>query len=58
MVDEKQWFECQGDWTPGFWPNNDISQGDLLTASSSSQETNLMQDLEPIDPLPNHPKSF
>jgi hypothetical protein len=54
---EKQWYVCQGDWTPGFWPNNDISQADLLT-SSSSQETNLMQDLEPMDPLPNHPKSF
>jgi hypothetical protein len=55
---EKQWFGCQGDWTPGFWPQNDITQADLLTSSSSSKETNLMQDLEPMDPLPNHPKSF
>jgi hypothetical protein len=38
MVDEKQWFECQGDWTPGFWPNNDISQADLLTTSSSAKK--------------------
>jgi hypothetical protein len=39
-----------------FWPQNDITQADLLTSSSS--QTNLMQDLEPMDPLPNHPKSF
>jgi hypothetical protein len=37
-------------------PQNDITQADLLTTSSS--QTNLMQDLEPMDPLPNHPKSF
>jgi hypothetical protein len=53
---QKQWFGCQGNWTPGFWPQNDISQADLLTSSSS--QTNLMQDLERMDPLPNHPKSF
>jgi hypothetical protein len=41
----------------GFWPNNDdILQADLLTSSIS--QTNLMQDLEPMDPLSNHPKSF
>jgi hypothetical protein len=53
---EKQWFGCQGDWTPRFWPQNDITQADLLTSSSS--QTNLMQDLEPMDPLPNHQNHF
>jgi hypothetical protein len=53
---EKQWFGCHADWTPGFWPQNGISQADFLT--SSSTQTSLMQDLERMDPLPNHPQSF
>jgi hypothetical protein len=42
-VVEKQWFGCHADWTPGFWPQNDILQADFLTSSSS--QTSLMQDL-------------
>jgi hypothetical protein len=32
---EKQWFGCHADWTPRFWPQNDILQADFLTSSST-----------------------
>jgi hypothetical protein len=53
---EKQWFGCHADWTPGFWLKNDVLQADFLTSSSS--QSSLMQNLEPMDPLLNHPKSL
>jgi hypothetical protein len=33
---EKQWFGCHhADWTPGFWPQNDILQADFLTPAAA-----------------------
>jgi hypothetical protein len=38
---EKQWFVCHKviGHLAGFWPNNDISQADLLTPAASTKPT-------------------
>jgi hypothetical protein len=53
---EKQWSGCHGDWTLGFWLKNDVSQDNFLTSGISP--TSLMQDLEPMDPLPTQPSKI
>jgi hypothetical protein len=56
---EKQWFGCFVSWSSELWPDNSIMNPQEDTCSTALKpKTSLLYDLESVDFLQNHPKSF
>jgi hypothetical protein len=57
---EKQWLSCFVSWSHELWPENGINQAELSIQvhTALKQKTSLLHDIESIDSLQNHPKSF
>jgi hypothetical protein len=53
---EKQWLGCFVSWSHELWPENGMNQAEYSTALK--QKTSLLHDIESIDSLQNHAKSF
>jgi hypothetical protein len=53
---EKQRLGCFVGWSHDLWPENCMNQANLSTALK--QNTSLLHDIESIDSLQNHAKSF
>jgi hypothetical protein len=53
---EKQWLSCFVSWSHELWPENGMNQAKFSTVLK--QKNSLLHDMESIDSLQNHPKSF
>jgi hypothetical protein len=53
---EKECYSCFVSWSHELWPENGMNQA--IFSISLKQKTSLLHDMESIDSLQNHPKSF
>jgi hypothetical protein len=53
---EKQWLGCFVSWSHELWPENGMNQAEFSPAIKL--KTSLLHDIESIDSLQNHAKSF